>query len=125
MPPTRRSLANIANYHQKLKNYKKKYSRNIKTYNFKTVEEFEAYERQGKNNVTNEIEELTININSIPSVPESNTSRPSSPSSSSCTITPGGQKMKRVNGKWVPCVFGGKRKTRKGKKARRVTRRRR
>jgi hypothetical protein len=133
MDTKRRSLANIANYHMKLKNYRKKYSHDFKTYTFKTVQEFENYEsRLGKGKeveVANEIE--TISLPSLNSKNiagnTANTSPSSSPTASppACTITPGGQKMKKVNGKWVPCVFGGKRKTRKGKKARRLTRRKR
>jgi hypothetical protein len=124
MNTTRRSLANIANYHKKLKNYKKKYSRNVKTYNFKTVQDFENYERRQQNENTQNESNMMANQLTITTQNEKNTiSR--SPSPSGCIITPGGQKMKKANGKWVPCIFGGKRKTRKGKKSRRATRRRR
>lgn len=109
MPSLGQRLGNIANTHRTLKNYKKKYMRNMKTYGFTTVKEFQNYEAQKNLNNT-----TPISNNSNTNSNTTNTSNKSfitRKSNSSCIITPGGQKMKKMNGKWVKCALGGKRKT--------------
>ncbi len=64
------------------------------------------------------------NVSTI-STPVSNEMSENNGSISPCTITPGGQRMRKEKGKWVKCTGGGARKTRRGKKSRRMTRRKR
>ncbi len=65
------------------------------------------------------------NVSTV-STPVSNVMSENNNSNSRCTITPGGLKMKKEKGKWVKCITaGGSRKTRRGKKSRRMTRRKR